>query len=80
MSLSPDGHMQVFTIYHRPADFPDTEYLVRTHVIHGGAAHPGAIVGTAKTLEGARWLIPSGADVCFRREQEDVAPVVESWL
>jgi hypothetical protein len=80
MSLSPDGDLQVFTIYHRPADLPQCNYVVRAYVIRSGGPHPGDIVGVADTLNAARALIPLTADVCFPRQPDDDPVVVESWM
>jgi hypothetical protein len=81
MSLTPDGHLQMFTIHHRPEDLPHVEYVVRAYVILGGTdPEVGPIVGLASTLGEARGLIPEGADTCIVRAPNDPPQIVESWL
>lgn len=81
MSLSPEGHLRVFTIYRRPADFPDAEFILRGFVVTAGAEpQPTGIIFAADTLEQARSLVPPEADVCIPRDAGDAPHVVESWI
>lgn len=72
--------MSMFTIYFRPDDFPNVEYLVRRWDIHEGASRPGPILGSAMTLDAARMLIPAQADACVLRQDDDPPTIVETWL
>jgi hypothetical protein len=73
--------MKMYTIYHRPSDFPGVEYLVR-EVIIGGAISPfiGDVLGSAANLDDARDLVPLSADCCLARHESDDPVIVETWM
>jgi hypothetical protein len=74
------GSLSVYTIYHRPDDYPEAEFLVREHVVGPGGPHPGRILAVTDDLESARAAIPPQADTPFPRDPSDPPVVVESWL
>ncbi len=80
MSLSPDGHLQIFTIYSHPADYPEIPYLVRASTIRGDESVPGDVLGTATTLTRARSLVPPEADYRIPRATGDSPTIVETWM
>lgn len=79
--MSPEGNLLLFTIYHRPVDFPDAEYAVRAFIVTAGeepTALPGVLL--CDTLEDARAVVPPEADACISRSDTDPPTVVETWL
>ena len=80
MSVSPDGHLRIFTIYSHPLDLPDAEYVVRGFTITAAGPLPEAEVLIAQTLDEARGLIPWEADTCILPGPDDPPAIVESWL
>lgn len=71
-------HLDLFTIYERPKDYP-TCFVVRKWIIHGAEPEPGGVVALSKTLDGARKSIPPGL-TCLTRNVEDDPVIVETWL
>ena len=72
--------MEMWTIYARPADFPEVPFLVRGWlVLPNGALVPSGAVAFADTLEQARNVLPKGL-MRFERDAEDEAQIVESWM
>lgn len=80
MAIESDGALVVWTIYHRPADFPDIQFVVRGFEVHAGASRPFGQVVLTDTLPDARAAIPPSADVCLPRSLWDDPVVVESWI
>lgn len=78
----PKPVLSTYTIFERVRDVPDARFVVRRFDIEdqGGEPKPGPIIGTADTLEGARALVPSTADVCLARDPSDDLVIVETWL
>lgn len=71
--------MESWTIYARPADFPDVPFVVRNWIITPGAMVPGGAVAFCDSLEQARHVIPEGL-TRFERNPDDDPVIVESWL
>lgn len=72
--------MTMYTIFRRPPDVPDAEFVVRAFKITSGNVVPQAGIHTASTLPGARLLVPEEATLCIPRSADDYDIVVESWL
>jgi len=73
-----DGGVQVWTIYERPSDYPG-HFVVRRSVVALGGIIPDLECGLAKSLEGARKLIPDGLARVNRYPSDDPV-IVESWV
>ena len=68
----------LITIYHRPIDYPNTEYVARAFSAKG---KPLNIVGEFNTLDYARKYAQTlGCDTRFPRHRVDDPKIVESWL
>ena len=67
----------VWTIYDRPADFPDSVVARRWLLTVDGLAPADFLV--APSIDAVRQLIPPGL-VCITRDPADDPHVVESWL
>jgi hypothetical protein len=71
--------LEMFVIYERPSDFPES-YVVRRHVVEGAGSRactePLCIV---PTLEAARAAIPRGV-LNIGRLPEDEPEIVEVWI
>lgn len=72
--------MSTYTIYFVPAESPDEPYLVRRWETTAGDARPMEIVGTGRTLEAARLIVPIEADACMHRDDSDDPVIVETWI
>lgn len=68
------------TITHRPVDLPGVAFAARTFHIGPGTVRPGALLGTADTLDGIRALIPANAHTRLPRQPDDDPGIVESWI
>ena len=67
----------IFTIYHRPKDFPSAEYLVRPW--YGKTPDPAAWV--APTLRRAREIVREhGGSMTMEKDASDDPVIVESWI
>lgn len=78
----PEPFLLMYTIYHRPADLPGVEYLVREVEIYVGAtaAVMGRNVAITDNLTAARAAIPARADACLPRHPTDDPVIVETWV
>jgi hypothetical protein len=73
-----EGTLSMWTIYRKPADYPDG-YVVREWII-GAAAEPVPGEGKrAVTLEKARELVPPGMYKLNRQDGDDPV-IVETWV
>lgn len=72
--------MKQYTIYYKPADFPNATYVVRAWNIGPKGPWSAGVLGTADTLDEARNFVPLVADFCLFRSPEDDATIVETWL
>lgn len=72
-----EDDLTIWTIYDRPADFPEGFVVRPWTVTRGGVVPGGAYV--APSLEDARAAVPAGL---FRmdRAPDDDARIVETWL
>ena len=68
----------MWTIFYRPADFPN-DYVVVETAISAGAEMERRSVRTAATLEAARLLVPPHL-YRQQRSPDDDAVVVETWF
>lgn len=66
-----------YTIYEKPADFPDA-WVVRRWEATGDVEDRG-VWCLAESLEAARESIPPDL-ICFTRSPEDDPTIVETWL
>lgn len=80
MTSRAEPVMTMYTIYHRPSDYPDVEFLVMAVHISPGVTEPGAVIGVALTLDEARDLVPAPADQLLPRSPADDPVIVESWV
>jgi hypothetical protein len=69
--------MDVWTIYERPRDYPDS-YVVRAWTTRGGEPTPGP-ARTAPTLDAARKLVPRGMHRLPPFPGDDPV-IVETWI
>ncbi len=72
--------LEMFTVYHRPSDLPDAEYVVRRLLVFHNGVCPAELLGTAATLERARRLVPPSAGACLTRHATDEPQIVETWV
>lgn len=72
------GSIWAYTIYERPADYPD-KFVLRAWLVEKGSVTAYDPVGLADTLEGARALVPLGRERIPRVSSDDPV-IVESWL
>ena len=74
------GHLNIWTIYVSPADYPG-QYVARRFVVGGKDSHHGPTneMFVADTLEEVRALLPPGL-ICMPREPGDDRVIVESWI
>ncbi len=70
------GDVLVWTIYERPADFPD-HYIARPFSIRSGGPLNQYLL--ADDLSAIRHLLPAGL-VRYDRHAKDHAEIVETWL
>jgi hypothetical protein len=75
----PKDSLPVYTIFDHPLDYPDHFVLRVSYALRTGQPIPGELIGIAKTLEGARKMLPPGL-TCVGREAADEVQIVESWL
>lgn len=68
----------LYTIYERHPDFPDS-FPVRKFTLTNGDLVPGDIIGQGNTLSAARSYIPVGL-TRFVRAIGDHPTIVETWL
>jgi len=68
-----------WVIYRRPIDFPDSEYVMREHVIDKGETTPTENFIIGKTLEEMRAQVPPGA-VRMERSPKDEPQIVEWYM
>lgn len=68
-----------WTIYHAPPEYPHHYAVQMWWVDEAGIVMPQAVAALCDTLEEAREQIPAGA-ICFVREPEDPALIVETWM
>ncbi|MET0701695.1 MAG: hypothetical protein ABWY93_18750 [Mycobacterium sp.] len=81
MPVSDQRALVMYTIYHRPTDWPGVQFIVRRAEITAGTVQHGAYMGTANTLDQARDLVPNANDlVCVPRRPDDDPVIVEVWL
>jgi hypothetical protein len=79
MSEEPQEPLEMWAIYDRPVDFPDS-YVVRRWRLIGFTPSPDPKAATFEDLEVARaWLRGRGL-VCFARDLVDDASVIETWM
>lgn len=68
-----------WTIYERPADYPDS-FVVRRWTIRAAGPEPDLQpLAVVTTLEQARASLPPGL-VCLTRSPDDPPCVVEVWI
>lgn len=67
-----------WTIYCRPADFPN-HYAVRMWVVNEGQVIMHGLAVLCDTLEEAREQVPQNT-ICIPRDANDDAVIVETWL
>ena len=72
--------LTMYTIYSRPEDYPDVNYVVRSCAVTGNGATPGPILCLTESIDVARAAIPYPADICIPRSDSDPATIVESWI
>lgn len=72
------AHLEMFTIYDHPKDYPN-HFVVRKWIIHGPEPEPGSVLSLSETLDAARNSIPAGL-VCLSRNVEDDPVIVETWV
>jgi hypothetical protein len=72
--------MVVYTIYLRPADFPDAVFVVRGAEVGPGFVVTKDVLGTADTLDEARDLVPRSHDYCIPRQDHEDPVIVETWI
>lgn len=80
--LPPSDALIFWVVYHRPADMPSAEYVVRPqYAAAGGIILCSPISRSATTLDEARALIP-GRRMLYRQERDKSDPlcIVESWF
>ena len=77
MSADQLTQLTVWTIYERPADYPQG-FVVRPFEITSFGPQPGS-ARYASDLEAARRLVPPGL-YCLPRQAGDDPVVVESWI
>ena len=71
--------VSTWTVFQRPADYPDG-YIARRFEIDGtGGPRPTLDVVTGLSLDEVRAKLPRGL-VCFARLDGDAPSVVEVWL
>jgi hypothetical protein len=75
--VSFDDDLTVWTIYERPADFPEG-FVVRPWTVKRGQSVPGAAY-VARTLEDAREAVPAGL-YRMDRDVNDDPRIVETWI
>src|SRR5258708_31588843 len=73
-----DQQLSMYTIYDHPLDYPD-HFVVRRWEIGASTTTPTDDVQLARTLEGARQLVPVGCAPLPRHEADD-ATIVETWV
>jgi hypothetical protein len=73
-----DG-LDIWTIYRRPADYPDVPYVVRHFRARATDVVAGDVVAAVDTLDEARTAIPKGLFLIPRAAADDPV-IVESWL
>ena len=66
--------VELYVVFDKPADYPDL-FVVRKFLND----IPGAVVGTADTLQKVREYIPEGL-VNIGRHEEDSSKIVEVWI
>ena len=72
--------LTTWTIYERPADFPDVPFVLRGWIVGpGGQLRESGTLGFADTLEQARTYVPEGL-TRFPRADDDDPVIVETWL
>lgn len=71
-------HLEMWTVYDHPADFPDA-FVARKWVVRAGGpiATPEVVMGV--TLEEVRERLPEGLYPLNRNEGDDPT-IVETWL
>lgn len=70
-------YLELFTIYARPADYPETPFVVRRLVMFEGLEFPAG-GWAAYSIAGAREFVPQGK-VNIGRQPQDQANIVEVW-
>jgi hypothetical protein len=75
----PDGGLTFWVIYDSPDDYPGVFVVRRQCAIRDEVLAEGRIIGTAKSLDEARALVPS---TLFRmpRLLGDSPSIVEAWF
>lgn len=76
-----DEGLMMWTIYHRPADHPGSEYVIRRYwVTPGGSDTSSQMIAYAPDLETARRCIErEGGSINLGRSEQDAAVIVETW-
>jgi hypothetical protein len=79
-SASQDGEVVLtqYTIYERPADYPDGFVVRQWHVVRGRDEPVPGEAATAATLGDARALVPDGLFNLGRQPGDD-STIVETW-
>lgn len=80
MSVNGAEPLHTYTIFARPTDMPLCPFVVREFLITPQGARAGALLGIGNTLDEARALLPSSADACFPRNENDAPTIVETWM
>jgi hypothetical protein len=72
------GEVIMWTIYERPADFPEF-FIARPHVVRRGTHSALLAYLQHTTLDGVRKLLPDGL-YCLGRSPDDEPQIVETWF
>lgn len=78
MTVAPSGDLYTYTIYDRPADYPDAVVVRRWRITPGQPVDSG-VWCLALDIDSARKSIPPGL-VCMERQPDDDPTIVETWL
>jgi len=70
--------MEAWTIFDRPADYPQ-HYVLRRFVYHMGRVYATSTVFISYNLEQLRAAVPPGL-MRFPRDPLDEPAIVETWL
>lgn len=76
--MDGEGHLEMWTIYRRPRDYP-IFYVVRRWIVDGPSLVPDQEARLAIDLDEARTLVPRGL---YRqpRQTGDDPHIVETWF
>lgn len=74
-----DNALAIWTVYDRPADFPNT-FIARKYVIHDGGTSATEDVVVNPHLDSIRQVMRQMGLTCIQRNPEDDPKIVECWI